>query len=86
MGHITAMFIETLSEIDTVYMLEIAYGATKVLITTGRFGGATKFQVPPGNLRFWAPDIPAGETVYYRMKTATAVADTAIIHFRYHIH
>jgi len=85
-GHITAMFLETLSELDTVYMMEMAYGAAKTLITSGRFAGETKFQVPPGNLRFWAPTIPAGETIYYRMKTATAVADTALIHFRYHAH
>ena len=85
-GHITALFIETLSDINTIYMLEIAYGAAKVPITSGRFAGATKFQVPPGNLRFWAPEFPPGEPIYYRMKTATAVADTAIIHFRYHAH
>ena len=82
--HITAMGIETLSEADTIYMIEIAWGADKNLITSGRFAGATKFQSPTEHLRFWAPAFPVGELIYYRMKTDTAVADTATIHFRYH--
>ena len=82
--HITAMGIETLSEADAVYMIEIAWGDAKTLITSGRFAGATKFQTPTEHLRFWAPDVPIGELIYYRMKTDTAVADTAVIHFRYH--
>jgi len=45
-GHITAMGIETLSEADAIYMIEIAWGAAKTLITSGRFAGATKFQTP----------------------------------------
>ena len=83
-GHITAMGIETLSEADAIYMIEIAWGAAKNLITSGRFAGATKFQSPTEHLRFWAPAFPVGELIYYRMKTDTAVADTTTIHFRYH--
>ena len=82
--HITAMGIENLSEADAVYMIEIAWGVDKTLITSGRFAGATKFQTPTEHLRFWAPDVPIGELIYYRMKTDTAVADTTTIHFRYH--
>ena len=82
--HITALGIETLSEVDTIYMVEIAWGAAKTLITSGRFAGATKFQTPTEHLRFWAPHFPAGELIYYRMKTDTAVADTATVHFRHH--
>ena len=43
--HITALGIETLSETDTIYMIEIAWGTAKTLITSGRFAGATKFQM-----------------------------------------
>lgn len=82
--HLTALGIETLSEVDTIYMIEIAWGAAKNLITSGRFAGATKFESATEHLRFWAPHIPAGELLYYRMKTATAVADTCTTHFRYH--
>ncbi len=85
-GHVTALYIEELSDIDAIYMLEISYGAAKVLVTSGRFAGATKFQVPPGNLKFATVEIPSGKTVYYRMKSGTAVADTALVHFRYHTH
>jgi len=83
-GHITAMGIENLSEEDAIYMIEIAWGAAKAIITRGRFAGATKFQTPTEHLRFWAPSFPVGELIYYRMKTDTAVADTATVHFRHH--
>ena len=82
--HLTAMGIETLSEENAIYMIEIAWGTAKTLITSGRFAGATKFQTPTEHLRFWAPTIPRGELIYYRMKTDTAVADICTIHFRYH--
>lgn len=85
-GHLTALGIETLSEADTIYMVEIAWGADKVVITRGRFAGATKFETATEHLRFWAPPCPAGELLYYRMKTATAVANTCTVHFRYHLH
>ena len=85
-GHITEIGIESLSDVDTVYMIEISYGASKTLITSGRFAGSTKFDSPSDHLRFWAPKCPAGETIYCRMKTGTAIADTALIHFRYHTH
>ena len=84
-GHITSMVIETISDDNAIYMIEIAYGADKTLITSGRFAGGTKFQAPNMQKRFWADPLPAGETVYYRMKTATGVADTATIHLRYHL-
>lgn len=85
-GHITALGIETLSEADTIYMIEIAWGAAKNVITRGRFAGATKFESPTEHLRVWAPRLPSGQLLYYRMKTATAVADTVTVHFRYHLH
>ena len=85
-GHITSMVVETISDNNAIYMLEIAWGAAKNLITTCRFAGIGKFQAPNHTRRFWAPSFEAGETVYYRMKTETAVADTCTIHFRYHIH
>ena len=85
-GHITALLVESISEDDTIYMLEIAWGASHILMTTFRFAGGTKFQAPHVQDRFWAPFMPAGQTMYYRMKSATAVADTCTVHFRYHVH
>ena len=85
-GHITVIQEESLSEIDTFYMLEITWGSAHTLVTEQRMAGGTKFQNPDYHARTYAPAIPAGETIYYRMKTATAVADTCTVHLRYHNH
>jgi len=85
-GHITSMIVESVSEDDTLYEMEISYGASHTIIGRWRFAGATKFLSPVHQLRVQADDIPAGETVYYRLKTETAVADTATVHFRYFLH
>lgn len=85
-GHITSIVIETVSDNAAIYMYEIAWGAAKNLITSGRFAGAGKFQAAHIQDRFWAPPFPAGELIYYRLKTETAVADTCTIHFRHHPH
>ena len=85
-GHITHILVETLSEADTIYEYEIGYGDTPIVVARSRFAGGTKFQAPDMVTRFWAPHIPAGMTVKYRMKSATAVADTCMVHIRYHTH
>jgi len=85
-GHITSMLTETISDAAAVYMYEVAWGAAKIPITSGRFAGVGKFQAAHIQDRFWAPPFPAGQLIYYRMKTETAVADTCTIHFRAHTH
>jgi len=85
-GHLTSMLIETVSDNGAIYMFEVSWGAAKNIVTRGRFAGAGKFQAAHIQDRFWAPEIPVGETVYYRLKTETAVADTCTVSFRYHIH
>lgn len=85
-GHITSILIETVSDDAALYMFEIAWGAAKTPITSGRFAGIGKFQAAHIQDRFWAPPFPAGALIYYRMKTDTAVADTCTVHFRYHAH
>lgn len=85
-GHITSMVIETLSDDNTIYMFQISYGDSNTIITEGRFAGGTKFQAPNNQKRFWPNAFLAGETIYYRMITATGVADTCTIHFRCHLH
>ena len=85
-GHLTSMLVETISDNAAIYMIEIAWGAAKNLITTMRFAGVGKFQAAHIQDRFWASPFPAGQLIYYRMKTETAVADTCTIHFRYHCH
>ena len=85
-GHITSMLVETISDDSAIYMYEVAWGADKVHITSGRFAGVGKFQAAHIQDRFWAPPFPSGQLIYYRMKTETAVADTCTVHFRYHAH
>ena len=83
-GHITAILIETISDPNALYMYELSWGAANNIVTRGRFAGVGKFQAANIQDRFWAPHFPAGELIYYRMKTETAVADTCTVHFRYH--
>jgi len=85
-GHLTSILIETISDNAAIYMFEISWGAANTVVTRGRFAGAGKFQQAHIQDRFWAPPLPAGELIYYRLKTETAVADTCTVHFRYHLH
>jgi len=85
-GHISSVLIETISEADTIYLFEVSWGAAKTVILRSRFAGGTKFQSPTALTAFRAPAFPAGQLMYYRMKTASAVADTCTVHFRYHTH
>lgn len=84
-GYLTSMVVESLSETDAVYMHQLAYGNDKTEITCQRFAGENKFQNPAHQERFRGVLIPAGEILYYRMKSGTGVADTAIVHFRYYL-
>lgn len=85
-GHLVSMVIESLSEIDTIYMVEIGYGDDHTIVSRWRFAGTTKFQNPIHQVRVRGIHIPAGEKVYYRLKSASAVADTVLVHFRYFLH
>ncbi len=83
-GHITGLTIEEVSEANTIYEVEFSWGAGHMVVMRSRFAGGTKFQAPEMVQRMAAPNFPAGQTVYYRMKTATGVADTCLVHMRYH--
>ena len=85
-GHLSSIVIETISDNAAIYMFEISWGAAKNSVTSGRFAGAGKFQAAHIQDRFWSPPFPAGQLIYYRLKTETAVADTCTVHFRYHAH
>lgn len=84
--HLTSIVIETISDNNAIYMFEISWGASNTVVTRGRFAGAGKFQAAHIQDRFWATPLPAGQLIYYRLKTETAVADTCTVHFRYHLH
>jgi len=85
-GHISGILVEDLDTVDKRYLLEIAYGADKTSVLRHRFltGDAKKLDAV-NYMRIRAEDIPAGETVYYRMKCETAGA-TCEVSLRYHTH
>ncbi len=85
-GHISALHFETYSDINALYMVELAWGDNHVVIGRARFAATGKFTSSDTKTVFHAPASPAGETVYYRMKTDTGVADTIILHIRHHTH
>ncbi|MBA7601996.1 hypothetical protein ES703_09081 [subsurface metagenome] len=85
-AHISGILIEDMSVKDKHYLLEIAYGAGKTNVLRHRFVAWDVKKLDAVNfMRIRAADIPAGETVYYRMKCETALA-TCEISLRYHTH
>ena len=84
--HICAIQIEALSDDDNRYMLEIAYGDAKTVVARHRFiSGVTKKLEAVTFARIRARHVPAGETIYYRMKCEVA-GGTCEISVRYHFH
>ena len=80
-GYLTYLIVENTSAANKVYLVELAYGADKTVFGNARFYGGA---VPKQSQRMFAVSVPAGETIYYRMKCETASA-TAEVHFRYHL-
>ena len=83
-GHISASAIESANTNGKIYLIEIAYGAAKTIVAKHRFKSGVEndeFQL----CRMRTLKIPAGETVYYRMKCETASA-TCEINLKYHFH
>lgn len=85
-GHISAVLVEDVDTIGKSYLYEIAYGASHTVIARARFAASDANKGNPiQEARIRADHIPAGETVYYRMKCETASA-TAQVSIRYHCH
>ena len=84
-GHISSIMLVDASVNDKVYIMELAYGAAKTIISPYGFVSGTVLLPAVQQLRIRAVLIPAGETVYYRMKCEIADA-TCRLSFRYHYH
>jgi len=84
-GHISSVVAESASVKDKIYMLEISYGAAKKVVARARMLSATNQIAHTAQAHMRNLSIPAGETIYYRVKCETASA-TATVHFRYHVH
>lgn len=83
-GLISSFAIESANTANKVYFAEISYGAGKTVVSRHRFSIAVG-QLTPFQTRVRALTIPAGETVYYRMKCETASA-TCTLNIKYHFH
>lgn len=84
-GHISSIQVEDASVNDKVYVLEIAYGADKINVAVHRFISGTTLLPAIQQIRLRPEAIPAGETVYYRLKCETG-GSTCQVSFRYHYH
>jgi len=82
-GHIVAIIIEDVNQVDERYTLEISHGAAYVIIGRTRFMKSGVLVNVEHSRRIRSYHIPAGETVYYRMKCET-LSKTAIAQFRYY--
>ncbi|GAH74142.1 unnamed protein product, partial [marine sediment metagenome] len=83
-GHICAILIEDASIKDARYRLEVAYGAAYVVVARTRFMKVNIKLDVNHKAMIRSIHIPAGETVYYRLKCETALG-TAEVHFRYYL-
>ena len=85
-AHISSLLVEHSSLRDKVYLIELSYGISKTIISKHRFlSGDSPFLPAVQQARVRAAHVPAGETIYYRMKCETAAA-TCQVSFRYHYH
>jgi hypothetical protein len=85
-GHIVAMVVEDTDQADTVFMVEVAYSAAKVILGNHRVRTETNKRPTAQAERMRGVLIPAGETIYYRAACETAGNKTVTVHFRYFLH
>lgn len=84
--HISALLIENANVREKVYMIEIAYGEDKNVVTPYRFIAGDTMKLPAvQQVRVRADQIPAGEKIYYKMKCEDG-GKTCDLHIRYHLH
>lgn len=83
-SHLSSLDIEDASVSDKIYVCEISYGDSKTVVSHHRWVIGTG-KLTERKARFRPLQIPAGETVYYRMMCETGGA-TSLVHFKYHFH
>ena len=84
-GHISSIKLIDASINDKVYIIELSYGADKNIVALYGFVSGTVLLPPTQQVRIRSSVIPAGETVYYRMKCETGAATCRVL-LRYHHH
>ena len=83
--HISQIAVTSTDTNDKRWILEVSYGAAKVVHARLAFGSGTKHIATEQMARFRAPEIPVDELIYARLKCETAGA-IATLSLRYHSH
>lgn len=86
--HISGVKVRSESVADKLYQIEFGYGESAEAVTVfdiHEFGSGTKKIEGDEQVRFRAPNIPAGSKIYYHMKCETGGA-TCTVSLRYHSH
>jgi len=83
--HISSVMVEEANTPEKIYVVEISYGASNIVVARHRFGSGTRFLDVVDQIRYRPLTIPTGETVYYKMKCETGGA-TCKVSIRYHYH
>ena len=84
-GHISSIVARGTSVKDKEYIFEISYGDAKIVVARANLLSGTNQLSTVQQNKMRNLGIPAGETVYYRMKCETASA-TMGVRMRYHCH
>lgn len=84
-GHISSISARDTSVKDEEYIFEISYGVSNIVVARINLLSATVLIPGIQQDRMRNLGVPAGETVYYRMKCETASA-TMQVRMRYHCH
>jgi len=82
-GHIVAIIIEDVNQVDERYVLEISHGPSYVVIGRTRFMKSGVLVNVEHSRRIRSHHITPGHLVYYRLKCET-LGKTAIVQFRYY--
>lgn len=77
-GYIMEALMFLYNQATTMYLVEFAYGAAKVIIGRAMVFSDWTYFIPMKSRR-----IPAGEAIYYRLMCGTAGAKTCRVGFRY---
>ena len=87
-GHLSAMLIEDTSVVSSVFVVEVAYGTPKVIVSRFRVQSETNKLPTEESPRVRSRHIPTGETIYYRCmcEAANDPAESVEAHFRYFLH
>ncbi len=82
-AHICAVSVESTSAANETWMVEVAYGDSKVISASARFVSQSVGMLELVQFfRIRSRHIPSSETIYYRLMCSVG-GETCLVHFRY---